>query len=49
MIQRGKPFEDIVRCAFRHFDHEGKGQVSPETLTEVPEGFFDGGEVNVNV
>jgi len=27
--------EDIVRCAFRHFDHEGKGQVSPETLTEV--------------
>eukprot|EP00434_Breviolum_minutum_P032697 symbB.v1.2.028916.t1/scaffold3102.1/size63526/4 len=27
--------EDIVRCAFRHFDHEGKGQVSPEILTEV--------------
>lgn len=28
--------EDIVRCAFRHFDQDGSGNVSPEILTEVP-------------
>lgn len=27
--------EDIVRCAFRHFDQEGSGNVTPEILTEV--------------
>ncbi|CAK9057692.1 Calcium-dependent protein kinase 1 (AtCDPK 1) (CDPK 1) (Calcium-dependent protein kinase isoform AK1) [Durusdinium trenchii] len=27
--------EDIVRCAFRHFDKEGSGYVTPEVLSEV--------------
>ena len=27
--------EDIVRCAFRHFDHNGSGSLCPEKLSEV--------------